>query len=52
MADRGWRDPAYVLLTPANQYARRLAGMPGVTVADGSVWVTVSEDNKLVRVEP
>jgi (S)-ureidoglycine aminohydrolase len=30
--DRGWRDPAYVLLTPENQYASRLAGMPGVTV--------------------
>jgi (S)-ureidoglycine aminohydrolase len=32
MPDRGWRDPAYTLLTPANQYASRLAGMPGVTV--------------------
>ena len=29
---RGWRDPAYVLLAPDNQYASRLAGMPGVTV--------------------
>jgi len=29
---RGWRDPAYVLLTPENQYASRLAGLPGVTV--------------------
>ena len=32
MADRGWRDPAYVLLTPDNRYASRLAAMPGVTV--------------------
>ena len=32
MPDRGWRDPAYTLLTPANQYASRLAGLPGVTV--------------------
>jgi (S)-ureidoglycine aminohydrolase len=31
-ADRGFRDPAYVLLTPDNQYSSRLAGMPGVTV--------------------
>jgi (S)-ureidoglycine aminohydrolase len=30
--NRGWRDPAYVLLTPDNRYASRLAGMPGVTV--------------------
>jgi (S)-ureidoglycine aminohydrolase len=29
---RGWRDPAYVLLTPDNRYSSRLAGMPGVTV--------------------
>jgi (S)-ureidoglycine aminohydrolase len=32
MPDRGWRDPAYTLLTPANRYASRLAGMPDVTV--------------------
>jgi (S)-ureidoglycine aminohydrolase len=30
--NRGWRDLAYVLLTPDNRYASRLAGMPGVTV--------------------
>jgi (S)-ureidoglycine aminohydrolase len=29
---RGFRDPAYVLLTPENQYASRLATMRGVTM--------------------
>jgi (S)-ureidoglycine aminohydrolase len=29
---RGFADPLYTLLTPSNQYASRLAGMPGVTV--------------------
>ena len=44
--------------TPDKHVARRRPDLEvgtspsGVAVGEGSVWVTVAEDNKLVRVEP